>query len=104
MLTEIIKRALVETIVDIGQLTPAEKRELKRAVAKGYLSKGKGGPFPKEKTVYARPGFDFAADREREVTVAMALHDLEKRLHLGPHHSIFTQQNERKDSNERISN
>lgn len=64
MLTEIVKRALVETIVDIGQLTKTEKRELNAAVKRGYLSKGKGGPFPKEKTVYAHPGFDFGVDRE----------------------------------------
>lgn len=64
MLTEIVKYAMVNTVVNIGQLTPQQKRELEAAVKKGYLSKGKGGPFPAIKTVYAHPGFDFVADRE----------------------------------------
>ncbi len=61
--SEIVKRAMVETITNIGQLSADEKRELERAVRKGWLSKGKGGAFPMPKTVYAHPGFDFAADR-----------------------------------------
>ncbi len=63
ILAPIVKRALVDTVNDIGQLSTQEKRELARAVKAGYLSKGKGGPFPKAKTVYARSGFDFAAGR-----------------------------------------
>jgi hypothetical protein len=59
----IIKRALLETVVNTGQLTSQEERELNKAVRKGWLSKGKGGPWPILKTVWARPGFDFAADR-----------------------------------------
>ncbi len=64
ILTPIVKRALVETVTDIGQLTPAQLRELNDAVDAGYLAKGKGGPYPKSKIVYAHPGFDFAAERE----------------------------------------
>lgn len=89
MLTDIVKHALVHTVCDIGQLTPQQKRELQAAVRRGYLSKGKGGPFPRLKTMYAHPGFDFIADRKREVDAAMAIHDLEKRLRLGPYHPIF---------------
>lgn len=80
MLTEIVKRALVETVINIGQLTDAEKRELERAVKRGYLSKGKGGPFPKMKTMYAHPGFDFVADREREIEEAMRICALDDRM------------------------
>ena len=63
IITPIVKRALLEPVTAIGQLTAQEKRELTRAVNAGYLSKGRGGPFPLVKTVYAHPGFDFAADR-----------------------------------------
>lgn len=65
MLPEIVRRALVETVVNIGQLSVVERRTLDSYAKKGYLSKGKGGPFPVIKTVWAHPGFDFAADRER---------------------------------------
>lgn len=80
MLTEIVKRALVETIVNIGQLTPQEQRELNAAVKRGYLSKGKGGPFPALKTMYAHPGFDFIADRQREVDEAMRIAAWDERV------------------------
>lgn len=63
----IVKRAMVYTVTNIGQLSADEMRELKRAVRKGWLSMGKGGPFPILKTVYAHPGFDFAADRAHYV-------------------------------------
>lgn len=59
----IVKRALVKTVVDLGQLSVVERRELNRAVVKGFLCKGKGGPYPILKTVYAHPSFDFAGDR-----------------------------------------
>jgi len=65
ILTEFVRRALVYTLTNIGQITHEQQLELDRAVRRGYLSKGKGGPFPIEKTVYAHPGFDFAADRAR---------------------------------------
>lgn len=65
MLSEIIKRALVYSVTDIGQLTAQDKRDLQRAVKRGWLSKGIGGPFPKLKVVYARLGYDFQGERER---------------------------------------
>lgn len=43
MLTEIVKRALVYTVTDISQLSPAERRELNGVVKRGHLSRGKGG-------------------------------------------------------------
>ena len=89
MLPEIVKRALVEPICDIGQLTAKDKYTLNKYVKKGYLSKGRGGPFPKIKTLYARPDFDFAADRNYEINQALALHELERVLQLGPYHPIF---------------
>ena len=61
--TPIVKRALADTITNLGQLSVGERRELNRAVADGILSKGKGGPYPILKTVYARPEFNFAAAR-----------------------------------------
>lgn len=76
-LPEIVKRALVETVVDIGQLSDAEKYQLNKHVKKGWLSKGQAGPFPKLKTVYACPGFDFVASRERYVAHAMMLAELD---------------------------
>lgn len=49
-------------------------RELNYAVKHGVLAKGKGGPFPILKTVYAVPGFDFRADREAGVAEMMRAH------------------------------
>jgi hypothetical protein len=63
ILTEIVKRAMVDHVTNIGQLSKQEVRELDAAVRKGYLSKGKGGAFPAIKTLWACPGFDFAAHR-----------------------------------------
>jgi len=79
MLPEIVKRALVDTVTDIGQLTPTERRTLARYVKRGWLSKGKGGPYPRLKTVYACPGFDFDASRERYIEHAMKLAALDRR-------------------------
>ncbi len=64
VLTRIVVRAIQGTIVDTGWLTKDQRRELAYAVKYGVLVKGKGGPFPILKTVYAIPGFDFVADRE----------------------------------------
>lgn len=75
---KIIKRAMLHTVTDIGQLTAEETRELNKAVKKGWLSKGKGGTYPILKTVYALPGFDFAADRRREVDYMMYLDSLDR--------------------------
>ena len=79
-LTEIVKRAMVETVVDIGQLSASEKYQLNKAVKRGWLAKGKAGPFPVLKTVYAVPTFDFAASRERYVAEAMRIADIERQL------------------------
>lgn len=88
-LPEIVKRALVETVCDIGQLSDCEIRTLNKYVKRGWLSKGKGGPFPILKTIYAHPGFDFAANRQREVDAAFAIAEMEKQLRLGPYHPMF---------------
>lgn len=79
-LPEIVRRAMAETVTDIGQLSKAEIYQLNKYVKKGWLSKGKAGPFPRLKTVYACPGFDFEASRERHVAAAMAAYDIEQRL------------------------
>lgn len=77
-LPEIVKRALTQTVTDIGQLTDTEKRALNSYTKRGYLSKGKGGPFPMIKTVYAVPGFDFAAHRQAHVDYMMYLAELDR--------------------------
>jgi|HubBroStandDraft_6_1064221.scaffolds.fasta_scaffold1213083_1 hypothetical protein len=76
----IVERALEHTVADIGQLTPEEHRELSKAVKNGMLSKGKGGPYPVVKTVYARRGFDFAAARQLHIDYAMYLDSLDPQL------------------------
>lgn len=75
--TDIVKRALVHSVTNLGQLTHEQKLELEYAVRKGWLSKGKGGPFPILKTVYARPGFNFASDREASIAVLRRAHMLD---------------------------
>jgi len=79
-LPEIVKRALVETVTDIGQLSKAELYQLNKYVKRSWLSKGKAGPFLILKTVYACPGFDFAASRKRYVDAAMAMYEIERKL------------------------
>lgn len=74
------RRAFVETVCDIGQLSKPEIYQLSKYVKRGWLSKGKGGPFPILKTVYTCPGFDFAASRDRYVEEAFRLADIEKQL------------------------
>lgn len=73
MLPEIVKRAMVETVVSIGQLSKADKYQLDKYVKKGWLSKGKGGPFPAIKTVYAHPDYDFAANRQAWIDYLLTL-------------------------------
>lgn len=82
-LPEIVKRAMVETVTDIGQLSKADIYQLNKYVRKGWLSRGKGGPFPMLKTVYACPGFDFKASRRAHVDAAVAIYETEKRLRAG---------------------
>src|SRR6478735_11507057 len=79
-LPAIVKRALVETVTDIGQLSKSDLYQLNKYVKRGWLSRGKGGPYPILKTVYACPGFDFAASRERYIEAAMAAYEIEKQL------------------------
>ena len=79
-LPPIVKRALVETVTDIGQLSKSDLYQLNKYVKCGWLSRRKGGPFPMLKTVYACPGFDFVASRERYVNAAMAVYEIEKKL------------------------
>jgi hypothetical protein len=67
VLTPIVIRALTETVTDIGQLSRIELRELAYAVKYGVLAKGKGGPYPILKMVYAPSGFDFVVDRESQI-------------------------------------
>ena len=88
----IVERALVETVVNIGQLSREDCQELDKAVRKGWLSKGRGGPYPILKTVYAVPGFDFEADRQAHVDYFCRLAEFEKQNHLGPYHPIFAKQ------------
>jgi hypothetical protein len=60
---KIVKRAIVDTVTDIGQLSKDEIKKLNKYVKLGYLSKGKGGWFPAIKTVWACPNFDFEKQR-----------------------------------------
>jgi hypothetical protein len=71
---DIVKRALVRTVTNVGQLTAEQKLDLEYAVRKGWLIKGKGGPYPILKSVYARPGFDFRKDREASVAELRRMH------------------------------
>lgn len=77
-LPEIVRRAMTETVVNIGQLTASEQRTLDRYVEKGWLSKGKGGPYPILKTVWAFPGYDFALWRQRYVDHLLTLARLDE--------------------------
>jgi hypothetical protein len=77
-LPEIVKRALTDTVTDIGQLTDEDRRVLNRYVKRGVLSKGKGGGFPLLKTVYACYGFDFAAQRQMYLDMFMEIANTER--------------------------
>lgn len=79
-LPEIVRRALVETVTDIGQLSKSDLYQLNKYVKRGWLRRGKGGPFPILKTVYACPGFDFEASRKRHVDEAFRIAEIEQRL------------------------
>lgn len=77
-LPEIVKRAMVETVVDTGQLSKSEVYQLNKYVKRGWLSKGKGGPYPKLKTVYAVPTYDFEANRQAWIDHLMAIAAMDK--------------------------
>jgi len=70
---EVVKVAMVSTVTDLGQLSKQQLRDLNKFVAAGVLIKGKGGPFPKEKTVYALVGHDIKANRERMVKAILQM-------------------------------
>lgn len=67
ILTEIVKKAIIWTVVDDGRLTRMQRLELERAVSARLLTKGRGGPFPMLVDVYAAPGCDFAEERKAEI-------------------------------------
>ena len=56
-------------VTDLGQFDKKTKRLLDKAAELGAISKGKGGEFPKIKTVYAPKGFDFEAHRKDVITL-----------------------------------
>jgi hypothetical protein len=64
---EIVKRAMTESVTDIGQLTTRDKYQLNKFVKRGALVKGLGGQYPNPKTVYAIAGFNIAEDRIRQI-------------------------------------
>jgi hypothetical protein len=64
---DIVKRAMLNPITDIGQLGKNEKKSLNLYVKKGVLAKGRGGPFPALKTVYALAGYDFVKARNEVI-------------------------------------
>ena len=57
-MNNITRRAILETITDIGQLSDSELKELNHFVKKGFLKKTKAGCFPTLKTVYSLPSVD----------------------------------------------
>lgn len=69
---EVIYMAVSDSVVNIGQLTKEQLKLLNKAVKNGILDKGKGGHFPKLKTVYARKGFDFEKDRKDFIKIIMS--------------------------------
>lgn len=73
----IIECAIVNPVCDIGQFDSKTLRELNKAVKAGILSKGKGGPYPMLKTMYAVAGFNFMADRENIINRAMLIRSIE---------------------------
>jgi hypothetical protein len=72
MSPKLIQRAIAKSITDIGQLSKEEKRLLNKYVRNGTLVKGKGGPFPIPKMVYAAPGYNFQEERNRLVREVLA--------------------------------
>lgn len=69
----IVTRALIDTVTNLGQLTKVQIRALDKAVRDGHLVKGKGGPFPMAKTVWAPVGYDIQAARDADVADMMRL-------------------------------
>lgn len=86
--TPIVVRAFKQTVTNLGQLSHQQQLELDYAVKHGILCKGKGGPYPILKTIYAAPGFNFAADRAARVAEMQMLGRLHE-ARLG-HSTIFS--------------
>ena len=61
---EIVRHALVAPVVNLGQLSKDEIKQLDRAVRHGTLAKAKAGNYPIRKTVWAAPDYDFEYERE----------------------------------------
>lgn len=60
-----VARAKKDGIVVANEsITDADAKALQAAVKSGELVKDKGGQYPQERTVYARPDFDIKAHRE----------------------------------------
>ena len=77
---EIVKYAMLHPLRDIGQLTIQEKRHLQKYVKMNVLIKGKGGPYPKLKTVYALIGHDIERDRRESIAEMMRIVKYESSL------------------------
>uniref|UniRef100_A0A6M3LPT2 Uncharacterized protein n=1 Tax=viral metagenome TaxID=1070528 RepID=A0A6M3LPT2_9ZZZZ len=76
----IVKRAMLHPITDIGQLTIQDKKHLQKYVKMGVLIKGKGGPFPKLKTVYALIGHDIELRRKIDIAEMMRIAKYESKI------------------------
>jgi GNAT superfamily N-acetyltransferase len=61
----IVARALEDPVVVMHNLADKDLKALNKAVKDGVLEKGKGGPFPVLKTVFAKPGYDFDGERQK---------------------------------------
>jgi len=62
-----------DVIVDIGQLTDADKKHLNKLVKNGLIQKGKGGPFLMIKTVYAPLWYDIEGQRKVDIKYLISL-------------------------------
>lgn len=69
-----------DEVADIGQFDARQKRYLELAVKRGDLSKHKiAGPYPKAKTCYACPKFDFESARRDHLEEIRRLAQLDAR-------------------------
>ena len=75
----IVKRAMLNPITDIGKLSKEQKKDLEKYVKMGILIKGKGGPFPKLKTVYALIGHNFIEARKEFIAEMYRIADYESK-------------------------
>jgi ribosomal protein S13 len=64
---DIVKRAALNPLHNIGQLSEQDVRQLDAFVKKGLLAKAKAGHYPAPKTVWAISGFDFALHRKQAI-------------------------------------